>query len=150
MARVKLIDTYDLERSLGEGAVLDRGRADWAIEMVSSAALDLTGQSWSEPLDVPPGAVAILALATRRLYTNPDRFNREAEGDYSYGLDASVTKAAIFTPDEEARLRAFKRVQRPQGIGTMSVRRGDVYTSGTVYVPDGTAYGFPWYSVGDV
>lgn len=149
--RVKLVDVADLERSLPSAAgVLDEGLAAWAIEVVSAAALSLTRRDWSSPLDVPPGAMAVLAMATRRLYTNPDRMTREAEGDYSYGLDSSVTKAAIFTPEEEKRLAEYRLDRKPKGLGTISTYRGDGYYSGTRYVPDGTEYGFPWWSEGDL
>lgn len=149
--RVRLVDVADLERSLpSTSGVLDEGLAVWAIEMVSAAALSITRRDWRDPLDVPPGVMAVLAMATRRLYTNPDRMTREAEGDYSYGLDASVTKAGIFTADERKQLEEYRVVQRLQGIGTIGTYRGDGYYSGTRYVPDGTEYGFPWYADGDL
>lgn len=152
MDRVRLVDVADLDRSLSSDyGVLDEGLADWAIEVVSAAALDITKARWADPMDVPPGAMAVLALATRRLYTNPDRFTREAEGDYSYGLDATVTKADIFTPSERATLLEYRAgAQRVKGIGTIGTYRGDAYGPQTRYVPDGSAYGFPWYAEGDV
>lgn len=144
--RVRLIDPVDLERSLtSDSGPMDEGLAGWVVEMVSAAALDITRRSWSDPLDVPPGATAVLALAARRLYTNPDRFTREAEGDYSYGLDATVTKADIFTPNEIRTLQEYRTSQKPRGIGTVGTRRGDVPAMSTRYVPDGSRYGFPWY-----
>lgn len=149
--RVHLIDLADLERSLSSDAgPLDEGLATWVIEMVSAAALDITRRSWTDPLDVPPGATAVLSLAARRLYTNPDRFTREASGDYSYGLDATVTKADIFTPNEVKTLGEYRPVARPKGIGTIGTRRGDVERLGTRYVPDGTEFGFPWYEGGEL
>lgn len=145
--RIRLIDTADLERSLSSDAgPFDDGLASWAIELVSAAALDITKRHWTDPLDVPPGAMAVLALAARRLYTNPDRFTREQSGDYSYGLDATVTKSDIFTPNEVKTLVAYRAVQRPKGIGTIGVRRGDVTRPTHAYVPDGTTRGFPWYA----
>lgn len=144
--RVRLIDPVDLERSLSSDAgPLDEGLATWVIEMVSAAALDITRRHWSDPLDVPPGAMAVLALAARRLYTNPDRFTRESSGDYSYGLDATVTKADIFTPNEIRTLQEWRVSQRPKGIGTIGTRRSDVKPIGTRYVPDGSEFGFPWW-----
>lgn len=143
--RPRLVEFSDLERSLSsETAVIDEGLAAWAIEMVSAAALDLTRRSWSTPADVPPGAMAVLGMAARRLYTNPDRFTRESEGDYSYALDASVTNAAIFTTAERATLLEYRGARRQSGIGTLSTYRGDDYGR-TGYVPDGTEFGFPWY-----
>lgn len=146
--RVRLVDVADLERSLSSDyGPLDEGLADWAIELVSAAALDITKARWADPMDVPPGAMAVLALATRRLYTNPDRFTRESEGDYSYGLDATVTKADIFTPAERATLLEYQAGPvRVKGLGTIGTYRGDAYMSSTRYVPDGTRYGFPWYA----
>lgn len=147
MERTRLVEMADLERSLSSDyGSLDQGLAAWAIEMVSAAALDLTRREWRSPADVPPGAMAVLGMATRRMYTNPDRFTREAEGDYSYGLDATVTKADIFTPNERRTLLEYRSARRASGIGTMGTYRGDVGRTGTRYVPDGTAYGFPWYS----
>lgn len=150
--RVRLVDVADLERSLSSDyGPLDEGLADWAIELVSAAALDITKAKWADPLDVPPGAMAVLALATRRLYTNPDRFTRESEGDYSYGLDATVTKADIFTPAERATLLEYQAgPARVKGLGTIGTYRGDMYGHRTGYVPDGTRYGFPWYADGGV
>lgn len=146
MGKVRLIDIEDLQRSLTvDAGVFNQGLAVWSIEVVSAAALQITGRNWKEPLDVPPGAMAVLALAVRRLYTNPDRFTREAEGDYSYGLDASVTKASIFTPDEKAVLEEFSTKRRLAGLASVSTFRGDLRCGDTIYVPDGTVYGFPWY-----
>lgn len=145
--RVTLIEMADLERAVtGDHGHIDHGLATWAIEMVSAAAIDLTRQTWTDPSEVPPGAMAVLALACRRLYTNPDRYTRESEGEYSYGLDATVTKADIFTPNERSTLMEYRRGRRVSGIGTLGVYRGDVSPTGTRYVPDGTARGFPWYS----
>lgn len=151
---MKLIESADLERSLSrENGPIDEGLAAWAIETVSAKALELTGRhnSWVEPDDVPAGAAATLGIACRRLYTNPDRFTREGEGDYSYGLDASVTKADIFTAAEESSLKAYgiNRAPRVKGIGTLSTYRGDAHEPSTVYVPDGTRKGFPWYDADD-
>lgn len=152
--RVRLIESADLERSLSrEHGPLDVGLAAWAVETVSAKALEITGRdgSWIEPEDVPAGAAATLGIACRRLYTNPDRFTREGEGDYSYGLDASVTKADIFTAAEEKSLKAYGATRRPRvkGIGTLSTYRGDAHEPRTVYVPDGTDAGFPWYDADD-
>lgn len=147
--RVRLIDLADLERSLpSDAGPVDEGLAVWVIEMVSAAALDITKRPWADPLDVPPGAMAVLALAARRLYTNPDRFTREQSGDYSYGLDASVTKADIFTPNELKTLGEYRAVQRVKGLGTVGVTRGDVCAPSHAYVPDGSEFGFPWYGGG--
>lgn len=150
--RPLLIDPADLVRSIPDSDTgpVDQGLLQWAIETVSGRALAITGRPWSTPDDVPYGVYPILNVAARRLYVNPDRYTREAEGDYSYGFDASVTKASIFTPDEEASLREFAGVGRPKGIGTLSTRRGDVGEPRTIYVPDGTRYGFPWWNEGDV
>ena len=144
--RPQLVEMADLERSLSSDvAMLDEGLAAWAIEMVSAAALDLTRRTWALPADVPPGAMAVLGMAARRLYTNPDRFTREAEGDYSYALDASVTNAAIFTAAERATLLEYRGARRQSGIGTLGTYRGDAYGARTGYVPDGSEFGFPWY-----
>lgn len=152
--RVMLVEDADLERSLSrDSGPIDAGLARWAIEVVSAKALELTGRtgSWVIPEDVPAGAAATIGVACRRLYTNPDRYTREAEGDYSYGLDASVTKADIFTASEERSLREYSanRTPRVKGIGTLSTYRGDAHEPTTVYVPDGTRAGFPWYESGD-
>ncbi|WP_018297174.1 hypothetical protein [Corynebacterium lubricantis] len=149
MDRVRLIELGDLEASLSsDHGPIDTGLAFWAIEIVSATALSITGRDWRDSLDVPPGAMAVMALATRRLYTNPDRFTRESEGDYSYGLDATVTKADVFTASEQAELRKFRRRARPKGIGTISTYREEPMRGGG-YVPDGSEFGFPWYSEGD-
>ena len=73
---------------------------------------------------------SILTLAARRLYTNPDRFNREGEGGYYYGLDESVTNAEIFTLSEEKRLQKFATDEVLNGLkkpvlGTVGIYRGD-------------------------
>lgn len=144
--RVRLLELADLERSLAsDSGAFDERLAMWVIEIVSAAALDITKRDWSSALDVPPGAMYVMALAARRLYTNPDRFTREAEGDYSYGLDATVTKADVFTPNEKARLQEYAGIRKLKGIGTLGTYRGDIAVSDTVYVPDGSRYGFPWY-----
>lgn len=127
----RLLTEDDLERSLGSGAdVFDVALAQWAIDMVSAAALHITRQTWAHPEDVPPGALVVLAMAARRLYTNPDRFTRESEGDYSYSLDPSVTGAEVFTTSELHILNDFVlQPSRATGIGTLGVTRGrEFYT----------------------
>lgn len=149
MARAILVDEFDLERSVtSDQEAFDSRLASWAIEMVSDAAIQVTKQTWQTAEDVPAGCISVLTLAARRLYTNPDRFTREAEGDYSYGLDATVTKADIFTPGELSVLQEYSKAPRVKGLGTLGTYRGDIGRTGTVYVPDGTAFGFPWYQDG--
>lgn len=129
MATVKLISSDDLKRSLPqeEAATFDTEFAAWVIEMVSAAALHETKQTWSQPEDLPAGVVPVLAIAARRLYTNPDRFTRESDGSYSYGLDSSVTKSEIFTPDQLAILRDYATTTtKIKGFGTISTYRGDM------------------------
>jgi hypothetical protein len=147
----RLVATADLERSLtNDAGPLDMGLALWAIDVVSAKAVELTGRAWLVPDDVPAGARATMGVAARRLYTNPDRYTREADGSYSYGLDPSVTTADIFTAPEAASLRTYAvRAPRVRGLGTVSTYRGDVGEPRTVRVPDGTAEGFPWYNVDD-
>lgn len=125
-----LIDTADIARSLGTGVELDADLAAWVIDVVSATALDIAaGVTWSSPSDVPAAVSAVLGLAARRLYTNPDRLTREAEGDVNYTLDSSVTGADIFTPAEEARIAkyAVTRVTRRVGFGVVSTYRGDAH-----------------------
>lgn len=128
-----LIEFADLERTLGiNSAPLDEGLADWVISTVSIYALDVTGQAWETPEDTPLMVQSILTLAARRLYTNPDRFNREGEDGYYYGLDESVTDAEVFTPAEEKRLQKFATDEVLNGLkkpvlGTVGTYRGDVY-----------------------
>lgn len=148
-AHIQLLDVTDLQRSLpSDAGPFDEGLAQWAIDMVSSSAVEITRQDWSVPADVPAGVVVVLAMAARRLYTNPDRFTREAEGDYSYAFDATVTKADVFTPAEIATLRDHSAAPKVKGLGTIGTYRGDLRQTSTVYVPDGTSTGFPWYDEG--
>lgn len=145
----ELLDLEDLERSLpSDAGQFDTGLARWAIEMVSAAAVEITRQQWQVSADVPPGVMVVLAMAARRLYVNPDRFTREAEGDYSYAFDATVTKADVFTPAEIATLRDHSTAPKVKGLGTIGTYRGDLRSTSTIYVPDGTATGFPWYEEG--
>lgn len=153
MDRIRLVDPADLERSLSsDHGPLDEGLAAWAIQTVSAVALDITGQTWTTSIDVPAGASAVIGLAVRRLYTNPDRYTRIAEGDSSLGYDASVTKADIFTPGEVDTLRRYrlKPITRPKGIGTMSTTRGDAVARTDETVPVHRGEPFPWYRDGDL
>lgn len=149
--RPRLVDFVDLERSLSsDHGPLDEGLAVWAIETVSARAVEVTERfDWSSSLDVPAGAAATIGLAVRRLYTNPDRMTREGEGDYNYGLDASVTKADVFTPAEEQSLRRYAATRRgPKGLGTVSTSRGDEYMPHGETVPSQGGQPFPWYRDG--
>lgn len=143
-----LISSDDLALSLTDVHVLDEGLAQWAVQTVSDMARDLAGRQWTAE-DVPGAARAIIGLAARRLYANPDRFVRETTPEYGYALDPSVTSADIFTPTEQARLRRFAAPRRTGGLTTISTTREplDGFGSGDVYVPDGTTTGFPWYGV---
>lgn len=142
-----LVSPEELQQSLVDSSRFDRGLAEWVLDIVSDTARHISGRSWTAET-IPPAAEAVVKLAARRLYTNPDRMTREASGDYSYGLDASVTKADVFTPSEQSTLRAFAPGANTGGLRVLSTRREDVaYRS--KFVPDGSEYGFPWYG-GDV
>lgn len=143
-----LVTPESLRRSLGDAEMFDDALADWALEVVSNTArLVANRSSWTAD-NVPPAVQSIVSLAARRLYTNPDRFTREADGDYSYGLDSSVTNADVFTETERGVLVGYRTQNRTGNVMTLSTTRGDAYPP-TGYVPDGTRYGFPWYG-GDV
>lgn len=143
-----LVTPGSLRRSLGDAVTFDDALADWALEVVSNTArLVANRSSWTAD-NVPPAVQSIVSLAARRLYTNPDRFTREADGDYSYGLDSSVTNADVFTETERGVLVGYRAQNRTGNVMTLSTTRGDAYHP-TGYVPDGTRWGFPWYG-GDV
>lgn len=142
-----LLSPQDLQRSLSSSAGFDQGLAEWALEIVSNTARMVTTRDWTADT-VPPGVQAIVSMAARRLYTNPDRMTREADGDYSYGLDSSVTNAAVFTPGELGQLQAWHPGRQTGSLRIVSTTRGDGGApSGRV--PDGTEHGFPWYGTSD-
>lgn len=143
-----LVTPESLRRSLGDAVTFDDALADWALEVVSNTARLIANRSSWTADNVPPAVQSIVSLAARRLYTNPDRFTREADGDYSYGLDSSVTNADVFTETERGVLVGYRAQNRTGNVMTLSTTRGDAYQP-TGYVPDGTRYGFPWYG-GDV
>lgn len=143
-----LVTPESLRRSLGDAVTFDGALADWALEVVSNTARLIANRaSWTAE-NVPPAVQSVIGLAARRLYTNPDRFTREADGDYSYGLDSSVTNADVFTETEKGVLLGYRAQNRTGSVMTLSTTRGDAYQP-TGYVPDGTRWGFPWYG-GDV
>lgn len=141
-----LITPESLRRSLGDDhTTFDEALADWSIEVVSNTAkLIANRDTWTQET-VPPAVESVIGLAARRLYTNPDRFTRESDGDYSYGLDASVTNADVFTATERGTLLTYRATRRTGGLTTLSTTRGDE-SAPSGYVPDGTRYGFPWYA----
>lgn len=142
-----LISPEDLQRSLASSAGYDRGLATWALEVVSNTAMLVANRFDWTPENVPPAVQSVISLAARRLYTNPDRMTREADGDYSYGLDSSVTNADVFTDTEKATLRGYQPGRNTGGLRVVATTRGDAgLPSGRV--PDGTTYGFPWYADG--
>lgn len=143
-----LVTPESLRRSLGDAVTFDDALADWALEVVSNTARLIANRSAWTADNVPPAVQSIVSLAARRLYTNPDRFTREADGDYSYGLDSSVTNADVFTETERGVLVGYRAQYRTGNVMTLSTTRGDAYQP-TGYVPDGTRWGFPWYG-GDV
>lgn len=142
-----LIAPEDLQRSLASSAGFDSGLASWALEVVSNTARLIANQPGWDRDNVPPVIQSVVSLAARRLYTNPDRMTREADGDYSYGLDSSVTNADVFTGTEIATLRQYMPGRSTGGLRIVSTTRGDAHApSGRV--PDGSEYGFPWYATG--
>ncbi|APT90499.1 hypothetical protein CSPHI_05000 [Corynebacterium sphenisci DSM 44792] len=120
-----LITPEALAASLTDNLVFDRGLAEWAIGVVSDTARDIAGRPEWEPDTCPAAVLAIIGLAARRLYTNPDRMTRENDGDYGYALDSSVTDAAVFTPSEQGRLRRFAPGAAAGGLRVVSTTRGD-------------------------
>lgn len=139
-----LVTPESLRRSLGDAVTFDDALADWAITVVSNTARFVANRlKWTQE-NVPPAVESVIGLAARRLYTNPDRFTRESDGDYSYGLDPSVTNADVFTPTEQGVLVGYRAGRKTGGLTTLSTTRGDAYQP-SGYVPDGTRYGFPWY-----
>lgn len=115
-------------------------RAQQVIKLVSIEARAITGANWYEPEDAPEEIYPTLLQAAFRLYTNPARFQREAEGDYSYYLDSSVTGAEIFTDPEKARLKKFAGLQIEQDREWAFVNsyRGDLPAFGS------GSYGWGW------
>lgn len=148
MAIDTLISPADLQRSLASSAGYDQGLAEWALEVVSNTARLIANRpTWTEDT-CPPAVQSVVSLAARRLYTNPDRMTREADGDYSYGLDSSVTNADVFTATEIATLRTYHPGNKTGSLRVVGTTRGDAYApSGRV--PDGTRHGFPWYATDD-
>lgn len=144
-----LITPDDLANTLEDATRFNQSLAEWAITVVSNTARLIANRpAWStEEQNVPPAALSVVSLAARRLYTNPDRFTREASGDYSYGLDSSVTNADVFTPTEVGTLRRFSPSRPSGGLGTVSTYREDTVAPHGGYVPDGSEFGFPWYRV---
>lgn len=140
-----LVTPESLRRSLGDAVTFDDALADWAIEVVSNTAKLIANRSTWTQETVPPAVESVISLASRRLYTNPDRFTRESDGDYSYGLDPSVTNADVFTDTERGTLLGYRKTRTTGGLTTLSTTRGDAYAP-SGYVPDGTRYGFPWYA----
>lgn len=144
-----LISRDTLQASLTDRSGFDAALADWALEVVSNTARVIANRMEWTAETIPPAAAAAVSMAARRLYTNPDRFTREASSDYSYGLDSSVTHADVFTPTEVGTLRRYAPRASRAPFGTVSTTRGDAlapsgrYPAG--YVPDGSLHGFPWY-----
>lgn len=150
MTDAPLISTDTLQASLTDRSGFDTHLADWVLGVVSNTARVIANRlDWTAE-NIPPAAKSAVSMAARRLYTNPDRFTREASGDYSYGLDPSVTHADVFTPTEVGTLRKYAPGTSRASFGTLSTTRGDAGAPapghGTVYVPDGSRDGFPWYS----
>jgi hypothetical protein len=140
-----LITTDYLKRSLTDAVQYDAALAEWSIEVVSNTARLIANRHDWTPETVPPAVQTVAGLAARRLYTNPDRFTRESSGDYSYGLDPSVTNADVFTETERGTLLTYRPARSTGGLKTIATTRSDA-DAPSGYVPDGTAYGFPWYA----
>lgn len=140
-----LIDLEYLQASLTDSARFDVGLARWAVEVVSNTARLVANRTDWTLENVPPAVQSVVSLATRRLYTNPDRFTRENSGDYGYALDSSVTNADVFTPTEKGTLLQYAKRPSTGGLRTVGTTRGDALAPSGGFVPDGTRYGFPWY-----
>lgn len=140
-----LITPEYLQTTLEDQSVFDDNLATWAIDVVSNTARIIANHPEWDSSNIPPVVRSIVSLAARRLYTNPDRFTRESSGDYSYGLDSSVTNADVFTPTEKGTLRSFVPNQNFGGLKVVSTTREGIPMAPDGYVPDGTEYGFPWY-----
>lgn len=141
-----LITLDDLQATLTDAATFDMDLGSWVLEVVSNTARLVANRTDWTLENVPPEVQSVVSLAARRLYTNPDRFTRESSGDYSYGLDPSVTNADVFTPTELGYLRKYAPARRTGGLSTLSTTRGDAGAPSSGYVPDGSATGFPWYA----
>lgn len=140
-----LIDLEYLQSSLTDSARFDVGLARWAVEVVSNTARLVANRTDWTLENVPPAVQSVVSLATRRLYTNPDRFTRENSGDYGYALDSSVTNADVFTPTEKGTLLQYAKRPSTGGLRTVGTTRGDALAPSGGFVPDGTRHGFPWY-----
>lgn len=78
-------------------------RAQAVLDDVSAVARKLSGDRtrWTEDA-APADVLAICLAAARRLYTNPDGFASEQDGDYSYRIDSDSLAAGggMFTEAE--------------------------------------------------
>lgn len=147
MEESHLISVEYLQTSLADNSNFDLGLANWVLDVVSEQARLVAARvEWTEST-CPAPVKTIVSLAARRLYRNPDRFTNESSADYSYRLDSSVTHADIFTPTEIGSLQRYAPGRKTGGLKTVATTRLDA-TAPSGYVPDGTRYGFPWYSDG--
>lgn len=108
-----LASTGDLGIRLGKTLTGDDEiRAQAVLDDVSAVARKLSGDRdrWSTEDDPTPADVkAVVLAAARRIFTNPDGFASEQDGDYSYRIDSDSLAAGggTFTQAETDLIQSY-------------------------------------------
>jgi hypothetical protein len=120
-----LATVEDLARGIDGGIDIDdEARAEWVLEIVSSWARLISRKSWvvTGTGAVPDDVVAVILLAARRLFTNPNLVVSWNEGPLAEKFSENAVPDGAFTPAEIAIL---ERQWRKKGMWVKSFKRDD-------------------------
>lgn len=121
-------------------------QAELVLDIVSSWARVVSGQSWSDaPSGVPDDVRAVVLQASRRELRNPDRVISREMGPFT--ATYSAPPDGFFYPAE---LAILKRFRRTGGLRVLSTTRGEEARpeAGYLHYGDGDVL-FPAFSSGE-
>lgn len=120
------------------------GQAELVLNIVSSWARVVSGQSWPDaPTGVPEDVGYVVLQATRRELKNPDRVITREMGPFN--VTYSAPPDGFFYPAE---LAILKRFRRSGGLRTVATTRGDLGQREVAYLQFGGEL-FPAFTDGE-
>lgn len=124
-------------------------RAKAVLSAASALVRNYTGQTWVDDAGalsgVPDVAEAITVQVAARVWANPAGLTSITADDTTRRWGESGASGLYLTAQEKDALGAVMAGDAPLGIGTISVARGNVGSTG--YVPTSpSGPPFPWYA----
>ena len=149
MPAAPIATAADLGAFVGEDIADGNARAEMLLRMASNLVRSHTGTAWGESDNaaVPEAVSDVVIDVAARMWFNPEGLIGDGVDDYRRQWSESAADGMYLTAANRAMLAPHVK-SKSTGLRTIATERGDLGTSGTIYVPTGpppSGYPFPWY-----